>query len=141
MKSRGKKQTIIIRLFAETNDRRKSVVCLYAFVCKFQRLGAYSKTQALLIASPTHLIPPLFSTFLLLTKVGITFSTSLQFLTFTRGDTDVAPSLFAKGNIAGTSPLSLFFPKPRSSVVQMDASTSWTCSTLTLVDNEGDDIL
>jgi hypothetical protein len=140
MKSRGKKQRIIM-LFAETNDRRKSVVCLYAFELKCQRWDTHSRIQAPLTASPTHLIPPLFSTFLLLTKVGITFSTSLQFLTFTRGDTDVAPSLFAKGNIAGTSPLSLFFPKPRSSVVQMDASTSWTCSTLTLVDNEGDDIL
>ncbi len=32
----GKEQKIII-LFAETNDRRKSVVCLYAFVLKCQR--------------------------------------------------------------------------------------------------------
>ncbi len=57
---------------------------------------------------------------------------------------DATPSLSVQGNIGGTKRknlLSSCFAKPRSLATPMDEFTSWMLSTLTLEDDEGDDIL
>ncbi len=71
-------------------------------------------------------------------------SISSQSLTSTTDGVDVAPSLSEQGNISGTkrkSLLLLCFDKPRSLATPMDEFTSWMSSTLTLADDDGDDIL
>jgi hypothetical protein len=65
-------------------------------------------------------------------------------LTSTTSSVDVVPPLSEQENIAQTkrkSLLSRCFDKPRSSATPMDELSSWMSSTLTLEDDEGDDIL
>ncbi len=71
-------------------------------------------------------------------------SIASQSLTSTTDGVDAAPSLSVQGNIGGTKRknlLSSCFDKPRSLATTIDEFTSWMSSTLTLEDDEGDDIL
>ena len=70
--------------------------------------------------------------------------TALQSLPFTAGNDDTASSLLSQGNTTETKRndiLSLCFDKPRSLVSPINDFTSWMTFTLTLENEDNDDIL